>query len=115
MLDRDQGNRVGCNVLARFGVAGERIPGLTGVWVGGEKICAIGVAVRKWVTWHGLEINVGSDLSLFERIVPCGLHDRPVTSLSRLLGREVSTGELQRPLAECLAEVFDLRLSNLCA
>jgi len=95
-------------LLGRFGVAGERAPGLTGVWVAREKVAAIGVAVRRWVTYHGFALNVCPDLSLFGRIVPCGIRGRGVTSLSRLLGREVSVGEVAAPLAACAAEVFGL-------
>jgi lipoyl(octanoyl) transferase len=84
--------------LAAFGVAGRRDPGATGVWVGGEavgeteghrggrKICAMGVRVSRWVTMHGLALNVAPDLSHFGLIVPCGLAGRPVTSLAAELG-----------------------------
>lgn len=80
--------------LAGYGVVGERDDEATGVWVGGgedgapAKVCAIGVRVRKWVTLHGLAVNVRTDLSHFETIVPCGLAGRPVTSLEKLLGDE---------------------------
>ncbi|QDU69586.1 lipoyl(octanoyl) transferase LipB [Engelhardtia mirabilis] len=59
--------------LADLGVEGERREGLTGVWAGGHKVCSIGVAVRRWVTWHGLALNVSNDLAGFERFRPCGL------------------------------------------
>lgn len=68
------------------GLRGERVPGLTGVWVGGAKVAAIGVRASRWVTYHGLALNVTADLAPFERIVPCGIADREVTSVSRLLG-----------------------------
>lgn len=70
------------------GLAGERIPGLTGVWVGGAKVAAIGVRASRWVTYHGLALNVTADLAPFQQIVPCGISDRPVTSVQRLLGVE---------------------------
>jgi len=92
--------------LARFGVAGERAPGMTGVWVGGEKVAAIGVAVRRWVTYHGFALNVGVNLEHFGLIVPCGLHGKRVTSLNRLLGRAVSIDEVKAHVLECTAEVF---------
>jgi len=67
--------------LDRFGVAAGRWEGRPGVWVGSGKICSIGVAVRRWVTYHGLALNVGRDLSLFDRITLCGLPDARATSL----------------------------------
>ncbi len=93
-------------VVARFGIAGRRVEGRTGVWVGQEKIAAIGVAVRRWVTYHGLSLNVGPDLSGFSLIVPCGIQGCGVTSMSRLLGKTVSVEEVKRPLVEELARVF---------
>src|SRR5690606_29440764 len=78
--------------VAGFGVAGERDPAATGVWVPGAvrgesaKLCAMGVRVRRWVSMHGLALNVTTDLSHFGLIVPCGLAGRPVTSLHALLG-----------------------------
>ncbi|MBM4017768.1 MAG: lipoyl(octanoyl) transferase LipB [Planctomycetes bacterium] len=94
--------------LARFGVAGRREGGLTGVWVGPEKIAAIGVAVRRWVAWHGFALNVGPDLSHFDLIVPCGIREKGVTSLSRVLGRAVTVAEVKPHVVECLVEVFGL-------
>lgn len=95
-------------LLRAFGLAGQRIEGRTGVWIAREKIAAIGVAVRKWVTYHGLSLNVSSDLSGFALIVPCGLRDAGVTSLSAQLGREVSVSEARRPLIEAAGEVFGM-------
>ena len=92
--------------LARLGVEGRRSDGQTGVWVGDEKIAAIGVAVRRWVTYHGLAINVQPNLEHFGLIVPCGIRDKGVTSLAKILGRPVSVAEVKGPLVECIAEVF---------
>lgn len=89
-------------LLAGYDLTGVRVPGRTGVWVGEAKVAAIGVAVRRWVTWHGFALNVGADLSAFDCIVPCGIRDRGVTSLSRLLGRPVTLVEVQDRLAELL-------------
>jgi lipoyl(octanoyl) transferase len=69
---------------ADFGVRAERVPGLRGIWVGNDKLAAIGVRLARWVTLHGFALNVSTDLSAFGLIVPCGLHGRGVTSLARL-------------------------------
>ncbi|HWP64465.1 MAG TPA: lipoyl(octanoyl) transferase LipB [Candidatus Limnocylindria bacterium] len=69
--------------LGRFGVHGERRSGAPGVWTRGAKIASIGVAIRRWVTWHGVALNVGADLSGFERITPCGIEGVRMTSLAR--------------------------------
>lgn len=75
---------------ADFGVTAGRVRGLTGVWVGGEKIGAIGVRVSRWITSHGFAFNVATDLDHFGLIVPCGLSGRGVTSLERLTGRRTA-------------------------
>jgi lipoate-protein ligase B len=93
-------------VLARFGIEGGRAEGQTGVWVGREKVAAIGVAIRRWVTYHGVALNVRPDLAKFGLIVPCGIRGKGVTSMQELLGREVSVAEVKAPLVECMAEVF---------
>ena len=87
-----------------FGVTGRREPGATGVWVGEgrspEKVCAMGVRVRRWATMHGLALNVTTDLTKFDLIVPCGLHGRRVTSLRRLLAERCPPiAEVKRVLA----------------
>jgi lipoate-protein ligase B len=73
------------DTLADFDVPSQRVPGATGVWVGEEKIAAIGVRTSQWVTSHGIALNVHTDLKYFDMIVPCGLHSRGVTSLSKVL------------------------------
>ncbi len=93
-------------VLARFGIEGTRAEGMTGVWVGAEKVAAIGVAIRRWVTWHGLAVNVDTPLDRFDLIVPCGIRGRRVTSLGRLLGRPITVAEVKPHLVECMVEVF---------
>ncbi|MGH2570816.1 MAG: lipoyl(octanoyl) transferase LipB, partial [bacterium] len=95
--------------LGDFGVGAGRIPGLTGVWIGDLKIAAIGVRIARWVTTHGFAWNVANDLDGFRVIVPCGISDRGVTSLSRVLGREVSLDEVKAPLVRRFGEVFARR------
>jgi lipoyl(octanoyl) transferase len=91
---------------ADFRVTASRVPGLTGVWVGSEKIGAIGVRIARWVTSHGFALNVSTDLSAFDLIVPCGIRDRGVTGLERLLGRPVPLDDVMDCLERHFAEVF---------
>jgi len=93
-------------LLERFGIEGRRIGGKTGVWVGDEKVAAIGIAVSRWTAYHGFALNVATDLSAFDLIVPCGIRGARVTSLERLTGRAVAIEEVKPPLVECLAEVL---------
>jgi len=75
--------------LASFSITADRLPGLTGVWVGHDKIAAMGVHLSRWVTCHGFALNVNTDLSYFEAIIPCGIRGYGVTSMQKLLGRAV--------------------------
>jgi len=93
--------------IADFGIEGGRIEGLTGVWVGNEKIAAIGVRIARWITSHGFALNVNTDLKFFQMIVPCGITDKGVTSIARLLGREVDLGEVATAAARHFGDVFD--------
>jgi len=90
-----------------YGIAAERVEGLTGVWVGREKLAAIGVRIARWVTSHGFALNVNANLDYFSLIVPCGIADRGITSLSRLLGRPVELDETAERVARHFANVFD--------
>jgi len=94
------------DALAAFAVTGETVPGKTGVWVDGAKVASIGVAVRRWVSWHGFALNVGADLSGFSAIVPCGLRGVAMTSLERLLGRPVPLPEVEERVIDAFARVF---------
>jgi lipoyl(octanoyl) transferase len=98
--------------LAGFGIAGEVRPGpaLIGVWVGGEKIAAIGVHLSRWITTHGFALNVAPDLSLYAGIVPCGLRQEGITSMARLLGAAPPLAAVAAHLADRFAEVFGRQL-----
>jgi lipoyl(octanoyl) transferase len=91
---------------ADYGVAAGRVDGLTGVWVGNEKLAAIGVRIARWITSHGFALNVSTDLDYFSMIVPCGIADRGVTSLERLLGRTVELDEVADRAARHFSKVF---------
>ena len=93
-------------MAATFGVTATRIPGLTGAWVGNEKLAAIGVRIARWITSHGFAFNVNSNLDHFGLIVPCGITDKGVTSLQKLLGREVSMAEVEESAILSFSEVF---------
>jgi len=92
---------------ANFGLAAGRVEGLNGAWIGDRKVGAVGVRISRWVTMHGLALNVNSDLREFEMIVPCGIQDKGVTSLSAELGRTVHVGDVFEPLAQHFAELYD--------
>jgi lipoyl(octanoyl) transferase len=93
---------------ADCGIGGaQRVDGLTGVWVGRDKLAAIGVRIARWVTSHGFALNVSTDLDYFGLIVPCGIADRGVTSLTQLLGREVDRSKVEDHIIARLCEIFD--------
>jgi lipoyl(octanoyl) transferase len=92
-----------------YGITAGRIDGLTGVWVGDEKLAAIGVRIARWITSHGFALNVTTDLDYFKLIIPCGIAERGVTSLSRLLGRPVAIDEVSARVAGNFAKVFGLK------
>ena len=93
-------------LLGQFDLVGARAPGRTGVWVGDDKVAACGVAIRRWVTRHGLALNVADALDGFDLIVPCGIADRGVTSLSRLLGRSMTVEEVKPLFVDGFRQVF---------
>ena len=94
-------------VAASFGVSANRLPGLTGVWVGDDKLAAIGVRIARWITSHGFAINVSTNLAHFNLIVPCGIVGKGVTSLERLTGRTLGMDEVADSAAKAFAGVFD--------
>lgn len=93
-------------VTGDYGFEAGRIEGLTGAWVGAEKIGAIGVRIQRWVTSHGFAYNVSADLDFFHLIVPCGIADRGVTSLQQLTGRPVPLAEVEHRLESRFRDVF---------
>ncbi|HLH73016.1 MAG TPA: lipoyl(octanoyl) transferase LipB [Chloroflexota bacterium] len=98
--------------LADFEIEGHRDPRYTGVWVESDKIAAIGVRVSHWVTSHGFALNVSTDLSYFANIIPCGIHQRGVTSLTKLLKRPVSREQAEAALLRHFGEVFEVELDD---
>lgn len=98
--------------LANVGIEAERHAGYTGVWTQGRKIASIGVHARDWVTWHGFALNVLTDLSFFDLIVPCGIPQVQMTSVVRETGREVTMAEMAAVSASAFAEVFSLELRD---
>jgi lipoate-protein ligase B len=92
--------------VAAYGITAGRIPGLTGVWAGDDKLAALGVAVRGGVSFHGFAFNVCTDLSYYQLIVPCGITDKRVASISTLAGKAVSIDEVRAPVVRQLADVL---------
>jgi lipoyl(octanoyl) transferase len=91
-----------------FGIEAGRSPGAPGVWVGNDKLVAMGVHLSRWVTSHGFALNVNTDLTYFDWIVPCGLRGRGVTSLAKLLGRQMGMGAVAPRVIEHFGTVFGL-------
>ncbi|GAA4333573.1 lipoyl(octanoyl) transferase LipB [Flaviaesturariibacter amylovorans] len=102
--------------LGEYGIVAGRSAGETGVWIDAQvngrarKICAMGVRCSRWVTMHGFALNVNTDLSYFNHIVPCGIADKKVTSMREELGRDVPMGEVKEKLKANFCRVFDVEL-----
>jgi len=102
--------------LAEFNLSSGRIKGLTGVWLDvddskkARKICALGVKTSRWVTLHGFALNINTDLSYFDKMIPCGINDKAVTSMQKELKHVVDTNEVKSILKEKLADLFKLEL-----
>lgn len=97
-------------LLKEYDIEAQRIKGLTGVWVEDEKITAVGVAVRRWITYHGFAFNNNPDLEHFSYIIPCGIKDKGVTSLKKLLGAEIKRDQLIEKLIKNFADVFQMEV-----
>jgi lipoyl(octanoyl) transferase len=94
-------------LLTGYGIQSHRIPGSTGVWVGDEKIAAMGVRTSQWITSHGLALNINTNLSFFSFIIPCGLAKRGVTSLAKLLGRDLAMAEIKEQFCNHFGRIFE--------
>jgi len=94
------------NTLAEYGIEARREPDFTGVWVGDEKVAAIGIGLTRWITFHGFALNVNTDLDAFKLITPCGIADRGVTSMKNLLGRDVDQQQVCERLIEAIQQEF---------
>ena len=105
--------------LAGYGIEADRSPGETGVWIeptvkGRErKICAMGVRCSRWITMHGFALNVNTDLSYFDYIIPCGIQNKKVTSIEAELGRAVPLGEVKEKLKQSFATVFGVEFLDM--
>lgn len=97
-------------VLAEYGIIGERVEKYTGVWVGDEKIAAIGVAVKRWITYHGFAFNINPDLSHFKLINPCGITDKEVTSLVKILGFDVDMVDVEDKIISAFSDMFEVEI-----
>ncbi len=101
----------------QFDVKAGRNPKYTGVWVGENKICAIGIKITRWITMHGFAFNVATDLSLFEGIIPCGIHDKGVTSLEIETQRKQNISEVKKLIVENFSRTFNygktIKISNI--
>lgn len=97
---------IGIRTCWDFGVEAGRVEGKTGVWVGAKKIMSLGIAVRRWVTWHGLAFNVSTDLSPFRRFNPCGLDGSVMTSLAEILGRDRGVAEVRKRLVRHCSDLL---------
>jgi len=95
-----------------YGLEGKREEGMTGVWVGGEKVAAIGVKVSRWITMHGFALNVNTDLTKFGRIIPCGIFHKGVTSMEQVLGKRLELGEIHESLDRAFETVFGVSVTR---
>ncbi len=95
--------------LDHFEIDAQRIDGLTGVWVGHAKICALGVRLSRWVTMHGFALNTAPDMSYFQGMIPCGIQEKGVTSMARVLDRQLSVEDVIPTILDAFKSVFGFR------
>jgi lipoyl(octanoyl) transferase len=104
--------------IAHYGIKGDRLPGSTGVWIDPDdiskarKICAMGVRCSRWITIHGLALNMNTDLSFFGHIVPCGITDKGVTSIEKELGNKVDEAEVKAVFLKAFEDIFNAKLNS---
>ncbi|NIR49349.1 lipoyl(octanoyl) transferase LipB [candidate division KSB1 bacterium] len=98
--------------LAEFDITAGRVEGLTGVWVDGAKIAAIGIKVSRWVTMHGFAFNVNTALKYFGNIIPCGISNKQVTSMEKILGARQNYADVRDRVAQKFSEIFDVELKE---
>ena len=103
--------------LKDIGIVSERSQNETGVWIDSDlvfsrKICAMGVKASRWVTMHGLALNVNNDLSFFENIIPCGITNKSVTSISKEIGKNISLNDVKEIIIKHFIEIFSAKLKN---
>jgi lipoyl(octanoyl) transferase len=102
--------------IANFGIESTRSEGETGVWIDAlnphkaRKICALGVRTSRWITMHGFALNVNTDLSYFEMIIPCGIQNKQVTSMEKEIGKKINVQEVEKEICKHFQDVFDIEL-----
>jgi len=100
--------------LKEFGIIGEKREKFIGIWTKQGKVCSIGIAVKRWVSFHGFALNVNTDLSYFDLIVPCGLKEVKLTSMAEILGREVPMNSVKTSITKNFGIVFEKKLARKC-
>ena len=100
--------------LLDFGIEGQKKEKMIGVWAGKGKICSIGIAVKRWVSFHGFALNVNTDLSYFDLIVPCGLKNVEMTSMHQIMGKEVSMDEVKNSIVSSISKIFHQNTTKTC-
>jgi len=103
------------NVLKRYNIEGHSVEEFPGVWVGREKIAAIGVGIKRWITFHGFALNANTDMSYFSHIIPCGIRGKAVTSMQKILAETVNEESLVKHIAEEFLREFGMRDVSNCA
>ena len=103
--------------LKKYNIIAERVDGETGVWINSktpypEKICAMGIRASRWVTMHGLALNINTDLSYFDNIIPCGIRQKGITSMKKVLNKKISIKEVQSVIQFYFQKVFDAKLKT---